>query len=412
MDTPIHDTTTPAAENLRTVPGNDQVERRTVQRRRAQDAGAGLDVSLADVGNIEQAGLLWQNLQSRSKRTFFTSWGWIGCWLKHLPDAIHPQLLVAQNRAGVAGLGLLISKRIFRRKLVPSRALFLHETGAAVQDSLTIEHNSFLAAQGCEEQVCRAFVDHLRNHHPEWDELFLPGIDADAPLARVLKSSRGDLQFRVTKDEPCYVVDLATLRNSGSDFCSTLGDRTRTHLRKSLRLYAARGPVVARPAGTVAEALEFYEQLKVLHRATWESRGLPGAFAEPWVDGFHRRLIAAQFACGEIQLLHVTAGARTIGYLYNFVQDGQVCAYQSGFQYEPDGKFKPGLVCHALAVEWNREQGAHTYDLLAGDCRYKRNLGTERGRVQWGVLQRDRVWLRLEDWLRSARNRMASSEQA
>ena len=375
----------------------------TAARPLAQDAAAGYDVSVTDAADIESTGVLWQELQSRSRHSFFTSWGWIGCWLRQLPESIRPQLLIARNRAGVAGLGLLNSRRVYHGNLVPSRSLFLHATGAELHDSLTIEHNGFLAASGCEGPVCRAFIDHLCDQAPDWDELCLPGIDVDSPLAHALQAARPGMRVRVTKKEPCYMVDLGALRTSGNEYAATLGERTRTHLRKSQRLYGASGTVCAWPARNVTEALDFFEELKRLHRATWESRGLPGAFAEPWIDAFHRRLIAEQFACGEIQLLHVAAGVRTIGYLYNFVQAGHVYAYQSGFRYEQDGKYKPGLVCHAAAVEWNCEQGAETYDLLAGDCRYKQNLATERTRLEWVALQRDRVWFRLEDWLRHAR---------
>jgi CelD/BcsL family acetyltransferase involved in cellulose biosynthesis len=85
------------------------------------------------------------------------------------------------------------------------------------------------------------------------------------------------------------------------------------------------------------------------------------------------------------------------------VLEGNVAFYQSGFRYEDNAKLKPGLVCHTLAIEYNRERGAHTYDFLAGDSQYKRSLGQEISSAQWGVLQRNRIQFRIEDLLRSVR---------
>ena len=359
-------------------------------------------VSLVDVTDLEQTGRLWTGLQQRSRHSFFTSWGWIGCWLSQLPDSVRPQLLIAESQCDVVGLAFVGRKWIRRGKIISSAALFLHETGESLYDSLTIEHNGLLAERGLEEQVHRAIINYLCDECPDWDELFLPGIDVDSPLANVIQRDRRWVRFRAAKQSPCYMVDLVKLNESGKDFCSSLGSKTRANLRRSFRMYEERGPLTTIAPRDVGEALRLFEELKALHRATWEARGESGAFWHPWLDGFHRRLIETRFPYGEIQLLQFKAGDQTIGFLYNFALDGHVVVYQTGFNYEDAAKAQPGLVCHALAVEMNREHGAHTYDFLAGDSLYKRLLGQAMQPVQWGVLQRNRFKFQIEDVLRSA----------
>lgn len=362
-----------------------------------------IEVSLVELSDIEHAGQLWTDLQTRSRYSYFISWGWIGCWLNQLPAALRPQLLVARTSDRVVGLGVLNRTWIRHCTLIPSRSLFLHETGNSPCDLLTIEHNGFLVESGQEAVVNRAIVDYLCEACPDWDELFLSGLDTDAPVVSVLQEPRRGVRYRTLKQRSCLMVDLATLRDGGKDFCSTLSSSTRSQVRRSIRLYEAGGAVIVQRAASAAEALQFYEQLKILHRATWESRGLPGAFAEPCVDEFHRRLIETRYSCGEIDLLEFKAGERAIGYLYNFVRDGHVSQYQSGLQYEQDSKLKPGMVCHTLAVEYYRDLGCHTYDFLAGDCQYKQSLGGGDKKMVWGVLQRNRARFRIEDLLRAVR---------
>lgn len=105
-------------------------------------------------------------------------------------------------------------------------------------------------------------------------------------------------------------------------------------------------------------------------------------------------------------MLRCAAGGTVIGYLYNLVDGGTVSAYQSGFVYGPDGKAKPGMVCHYLAVARNVERGARVYDLLAGDSQFKRSFGEAAGELVWMVLRRARWATRIEDALRGVKLRL------
>ena len=365
-----------------------------------------IEVTLADAADSEQVGQAWRELQSRSRGSFFTSWGWIGCWLQQLPAGTRPQLLTARCEGRVVGLGILNRTWVSRCRFIPSRGLFLHENGRPDCDLVTVEHNGFLVDGRMESAVHRALLAFVCQQCSGWDELVLSGIDADGALAAVLHEPRRGVRYRTLRQQPCLTVDLDLLRDTGKDFCSTLGSSTRSQVRRSIRLYEADGPVTLSRASTVDEALCAYERLKELHRATWEARGQSGAFAHRCMDEFHRRLIETRHPHGEIDLLAFQAGDRTIGYLYNFVFDGRVMNYQSGFQYEADPKFKPGLVCHCLAIEDARDRGLHVYDFLAGDSRYKQNLGTGDSQMLWSVLQRNRLRFRFEDALRAVRNRI------
>ena len=133
-----------------------------------------------------------------------------------------------------------------------------------------------------------------------------------------------------------------------------------------------------------------FSQMKKLHQHSWNRRGHPGAFLSHFSNRFHTRLIESGHPRGEIQLVEVAAGSKTFGYLYNFVLGGMVSNYQSGFLYEEDPKFKPGLVSHALAIEHNLTLGHKAYDLLMGDQRFKRSITTHDANMVALVVRRNR----------------------
>ena len=141
------------------------------------------------------------------------------------------------------------------------------------------------------------------------------------------------------------------------------------------------------------------EQLKALHQKSWRRRGKPGCFATPCFEIFHRALIRDRFRHGEIQLLCAAAGNQAIGYLYNFAYGDRIYAYQSGFDYAADGRLKPGLLTHALAIERAMREGYATYDFMAGENRLKASLASHWRDVLWLTIRRRsaRPWLHLGD---------------
>ena len=154
-----------------------------------------------------------------------------------------------------------------------------------------------------------------------------------------------------------------------------------------------------------------FDELVALHRQAWRDRGEAGAFL-PFVHDFHRRLIERRFAAGEIQLLRVRAGDTTVGCLYNFVSRGDVSFYQSGLAYETDGKLKPGLVCHALAIDHAARAGHRWYEFLAGQSRYKQSLAPDARALVWARIQKPRLRFALEDLARSVRDQVRARRAA
>ena len=156
---------------------------------------------------------------------------------------------------------------------------------------------------------------------------------------------------------------------------------------------------------TTLRAPKKRSEMRTLHDAKWQAEGKAGAFTHPFCLAFHEQLIQTCHPLGQIQLLRLRVGERTLGYLYNFIYQGRISAYQTGFEFDADNKLCPGIVSHVLAIEYNRDRGANIYDFLAGDHSYKQRLGTPSQPVEWIVLQRPRAKFRIEKILRSVKRR-------
>lgn len=315
----------------------------------------------------------WRALEARADGSFFQSWSWVGSRAEvRFPD---PWLLAAEEGGRTLALGLFN-----RRRAAPwGSRLWLNESGLPAMDSIHVEHNGLLLARDAPEGLLARLLAGLVG---QGRRVVLSGVDAaHAAAARQTPGLRRDR----THPAQAHVVDLAAVRAAPGGHLALLSANARHQIRRSLRRYAACGQLRVERAASLAEARAHLAALGRLHQATWTRRGRPGAFANAEFVAFHAALLEEAWPRGEIDLLRVAAGGEVLGYLYNFAWRGRVANYQSGFDYAAAGtaQHKPGLTCHHLAVEMYAAQGRDTYDLLAGNDRYKTSLATGTEPLHW-----------------------------
>lgn len=301
----------------------------------------------------------WDALAASGRDSPFLRWSWAGCLAAaRFPD---PWLLTVRDAGAVVGMALL-----GRTRSPLGSVLHLHETGEPAQDAMLVEHNGIVSAPGREDALLGALLGMARGR------VVLSGVDgAWLAAARAAGGIIGSAQDRpapfVRLDAPCAIS-----RN------------TRAQLARSDRSYAASGPLRVERAGTAAEAEGFLDAMLPWHLGTWRSRGVASGLAGAPVQRFLRALMHRGVRDGTVDMLRVTAGGRTAGFLLNLRAGRRVCAFASGFDYPGAARHeKPGLTCHAAAIAWSRTQGAAEYDFLAGDARYKRSLANDVRTLHW-----------------------------
>ncbi|HYH21773.1 MAG TPA: GNAT family N-acetyltransferase [Azospirillum sp.] len=373
----------------------------------AVSAADAIDVDLVPLPPIDALERTWTDLERRADGSFFLSWLWVGNWLRHLPPGTRAHLLTARRGGRVVGLAVLCRRARWRFGLLPQRHWLLHETGDRVFDRLFVEYNGVLADGTCAEAVADACFAWLASRVARHDELVLGGLDAANERAVRRAAAAGGYALDVRTADCAQWVDLDLVRRQGGDYLATLGRSTRSAVKRTLRLYADRGPLEYRVASTVEEALADFDALEVLHQARWKARGESGAFDNPAFRPFHERLIRTGVPDGSVRLCRITAAGEPIGFLYNFVSRGRVLNYQGGFAFESDNRLKPGLVSHVLAIEDSLARGERCYDFMSTAAGHKPLLSNAEQPMNWFALGRDGVHRAVDAHLRQMRARAA-----
>lgn len=346
----------------------------------------------------------WTALEQRSNASFFISWTWIGRWLAHLPSDVPRALLRVETSGRLVGLAIVCG-RVHRRAGLAgrSRSLHINCAGDAGMDELTIEYNAMLAESGLEKGVLRAVTAHFARL-PTWDEIFLDGWNR-AELPPEAELARDGLVLVERAMRSCYQVPMNALRASGRPYVDSLPPKVRYKVRRSVRCAAEIGDLVMDVAAGPEQSGRFLRELGVLHQKAWNRRGEAGSFANSFFSAFHADLVSRVEDAASIQLIRMRVGERAVAYLYNFVHRGRVYNYQSGFDFDVarGAAWRPGVVCHAGAIEMNRAAGLDGYDFLAGEHVYKKELGINSGEMSWLTLQRPRWKFRIESALKALR---------
>lgn len=347
-----------------------------VQKRRRTEASPGqlgfLFGPAPDYAHLER---LWSDLESRAAPSFFTSWTWVGCEF----ETRFPEPYLLQVVDGEELVALALFNR--RRALLRFPTFHLGASGLADADSVFVEHNGPLLARLTPEITPEIFRQLVQSIDQGWLGCLVdcPGVSEHVYRA----AQAAGLAFNVIQRNAPY-RDLAALRMSGGEFLSALSANSRYQLRRSQRSYERSGSLRVDRAQSETEAHEFLQSLILLHETHWQQRGSTGAFSAKATQ-FHMALIARAMPRGEIDLLRISAGKRTLGYLLNFVKNNVVHNYQSGFDYEDaTAHEKPGLTSHHMAIQYYLNGGqVDRYDFLAGEDRYKFTLSDKFVSLIW-----------------------------
>ncbi len=328
----------------------------------------------------------WTRLYTLSDARFFLSPTWMQTWIGCKPRNVEIGCVrVLDDLRGVYALGLMGVHP--RRTLAAPREARLHETGVDAYDRVYVEYNDILTARDAPRGTREAAISTIIESLPDVDDFVFRNAMPDLVLAVDEVAEARKFSVRSLLLQPTFNINLHPPgRHTVMDgFSSSL----RAKIRRSIRRYEERGPVMVSRTQTEAERAIAWTELMRLHAETWARRGLNGVFHDTPFSEFHGRML--DHCPDSIDLVRLTVGEETIGVLYNFMAGDRVYNYQSGFRYEADNQLVPGFVCHALAAEKYREDGFLTYDMMGGDAEYKRRLGEEGELLESIVMTRPSV---------------------
>lgn len=344
---------------------------------------------------INKTKQIWLSIEAKANNSFYLSWSWMENWLNCLDSRQNIVFVYATNHNLPVFCYFLGLQSRFERKIIYARRAYLNQTGDRQLDCITIEHNGILIDQSFEQTN---FTDVFQKSKL-WDELVAKFIMVDQ--VRYFKQNTDKLNYRTEEEDKAFYIDLNKVRENQNDLLNLLSKNKRSQIKRSIKAYEKESPISLKFASNVTEALEFFTNLIELHQERWTNKGEVGSFSSLFLKKFHQKLITHYFNDGNIDLINIYSGDSLIGCLYNFRSNDNVYFYQSGFKYRQENVYRPGLVCHLLAVNHYASAGFQKYDLLVGEMEYKKSLSSECYLMPSYRLRKHLQRFKFEDYLRA-----------
>lgn len=211
---------------------------------------------------------------------------------------------------------------------------------------------------------------------------------ADAALARgrmvifgeVVRDSPTDVMIREWAERHGYAIHFQEARRcphfplpeTFEDYLKTRSAKVRAHIRRKMRRIAEEPGLQLLRMREPDELQKGLEELFRLHKARWETRGLPGTFVRPGFREFLRDFAAAP-PPGVTPIVYMLAKEdRAHAALLIFHCGHMAMHYQGGWDPEsPLVKLSPGLVLTSHAIADAIEARLKAFDFLRGDEAYK-----------------------------------------
>lgn len=342
----------------------------------------------------------WTRLEKMSSKSFFTSWKWMGSWLKMLDYKTN--LVTVYDGREVIGLAFFNIHEA-NRPFHISEQLWFNRTGDDAKDQIWPEYNDILCPKGREWAVRASVLQHLVEKYPEMDE-FVLGVSRQEIYETPTPPS---LFPRVIWETQSYASLLKPEFRDLDSFLSSTSRNTRHQIRRTLKLLRQRGEVKLVKAQSNEEALVMLEHAARLHKKRWP--GLKSGFNNPYFENFHYELIKRNYSSGCIDVLSLNVDDTPVCFLYNFIHRGYVYFYLSGIEYEKDNRLKPGLLTHAMAISHYASMGCTTYDFMGGEGQYKASLSNHQESLIITSFQRKQPLFVLKHWLDVAKSYVRAS---
>jgi CelD/BcsL family acetyltransferase involved in cellulose biosynthesis len=366
-----------------------------------------LKIDILPLDNLAALEAEWRKVEAGADNRFFQSWAWVRARLS-IADA---KIILLRAKDGEQTVGLAFCSLVKDKRLgfLTQTVLQFNDTGIPELDAVTVEYNDVLALRGYEDVVRRAMLDALiQSSSISWSSLTVRSCQPAMAEAIEALTARHKLLVRSTAESPAAAADLDVARKKNT-FLSGLSSNTRQQINRSIRIYEERGPLQLDRAVDVKTALDFMRSMGELHKARWGARNVVSVFNYPRYVRTHEVLISDQLPQQGVEVIRIRAGDFIIGYLYNFLYRGRVYFYLSGLDFEEDNRLKPGLVAHALCAQDHLERGAHVYDFMAGENRYKTSLGKPTI-IMKSLIASRRTLVTRGEWLaRQLKDRLQSS---
>lgn len=222
------------------------------------------------------------------------------------------------------------------------------------------------------ESVAGFLADQLlssENEHGAWQLLELESVCQLDTAARYLVDALQEYGVTVNGYPAvgCWRIELP---GTVDDYDASLGASLRRRIRSAEKNLLRTGRLTLHSAESLDQLDAGFTILRELHQASWNARGLPGAYASESFSRFHEEIMLRLMKSRNLRLTWLEYEGKPVAAEYDIIERDVLYNYQVG--RDPGfTQCRAGDVLRYLNICWAIQNGHKFFDFLRGDEPYK-----------------------------------------
>jgi CelD/BcsL family acetyltransferase involved in cellulose biosynthesis len=326
---------------------------------------------IEDIKSFESLRPEWiELLESSSSDCLFLTWEWLFTWWKHLADGRRLYLLLVRRDRKLVAIAPFAIRPRQPGRLLPFRVLEFIGMGTVGSDYLDL-----IIRQGEEGEALDAFSKYLSSHKLVIE---LSRVKVSSRLVGKLASQLQNNGWRTSQHvtDICPYIDLSN--HSWETYLAAIGSSHRHNIRRRSKALAQTFKLEFTIAKTEEQLRSCFKNFVELHHKRWDTRNGSAALNSPGLLRFHHEWSGIALQLDWLRLFVLSLDGKAVAAVYAFSYHGVFYFYQAGF--DPTfSNYSVGLVAIGMTIKSAIAEGAHEYDLLHGDEKYK-SLWAHTGR--------------------------------
>ena len=336
--------------------------------------------ALRDIDAVRALRAEWHALLAASGTAeLFQTHEWLSAWWQVFGGGgRRPFVVTVRHRGRLVGVAPFLIRTIHRLGPMSVRRLELIGTGEAEPDEVCSDFLDILALPEHAQVISQRVWEHLAQEGHRWDEARFVNVLESSNLARFLgvEAQRRGGEAVIESRRQRFFVDLSV--GDFDKYLATLSKKRRRRLAYDRRRLTRDGDFVEHRPRDRDEIAPFLNEVARLNRLRRSSRRKPSAFASARFRRFHELVAHALWEQGALELRLWRLRDRYVAAGYNFVYNGTVYHYQSGFDAAAFGNSSVGTLTLTDGIRGAMERGLRRFDFQIGAAgSYKEDYGCQ-----------------------------------
>ncbi len=239
-------------------------------------------------------------------------------------------------------------------------------TGEPEQEEITSEYIDILFLEKYQYQVVDFLSHHIKSIKNRIQQLEFNRVLETSLIVKVVDLLANKFYINKNPSGLRYIVNLKT--SNWAEYLSKINSKSfKKKLKVCLRRFSETKSSNHEVLYDSKDIKKMYPKLVKLHQTSWNNNNKEGAFSTKKFNQFHQNFLTKASKENNVLFLTIVIGDTIVAVFYYIIYKKHCYYYQSGINKDFRPNLSPGILGHALMIQYCQKHKIQSYDFMMGN---------------------------------------------